>query len=102
DLFFDISRKDDLVWTSMIRQPEFVDDKVLRWALEEVNRKKPYLDTTKVRLSTYTEGLCVQMMHVGHFDTEDVTVEIIDRFAYEAGYHSAISKMSLEGVLKRH
>ncbi|MBS4025449.1 MAG: GyrI-like domain-containing protein, partial [Clostridia bacterium] len=102
DLFFDINRKHDLVWTSMIRQPEFVNSEVLKWALDEVNRKKPILDTSKVRLSNYTEGLCVQMMHIGHFDTEDVTVEKIDRFAYESGYQSAISKMSSEGILKRH
>lgn len=102
DILFDVKRKDDLIWTSMIRQPEFVDDEVLKWAVEEVNKKKPYLDTSKVRLSTYTEGLCVQMMHIGHFDTEDVTVRKIDRYAQESGYKSSISKMSLEGILKRH
>lgn len=102
DDFFDIERKDRLLWTSMIRQPHFVDEGVIHWAISELNKKKPNLDTKQVRLCDYTEGLCVQMMHLGHFDTEIETVEKIDRFAYESGFQSAISKVSIEGIVKRH
>ena len=62
---FDTSQKDKLIWTAMIRQPEFVTDVVFRWAVEGLKKKKPSLDLAKARLAEFTEGLCVQMMHMG-------------------------------------
>lgn len=68
----DLRDKNKYCWTSMIRQPEFVTDEVFKYAVEAVTKKKG-LDTSKARLVTYTEGLCVQCMHLGPFDDEQVT-----------------------------
>lgn len=70
----------DWTWTAMIRQPEFVTDEVFAWALEKVSAKKPEIDFTKVRLEKYTEGTCVQMMHVGPFATESESFAKMDEF----------------------
>ena len=66
-------------WTAMIRQPEFVTDQVFEWAVGEVRRKKK-LDASRARLARFTEGLCVQCMHVGPYATEPRTVERMHTF----------------------
>ncbi len=95
-------QKDRLIWTAMIRQPEFVTEDVFAWAVAELKRKKPRLDASGARLREFTEGLCVQMMHVGPYETEAATVQAIDRFAASRGYVSAISETLPDGAVLRH
>jgi hypothetical protein len=102
DRKLDTYQKDQLIWTSMIRQPEFVTNEVFKWAIDELKKKKPNLDTSKARLEEYKEGLCVQMLHIGPYDTEDITVKAIDDFAASNGYINAISKKNIEGTILRH
>lgn len=78
--------KDALTWSSMIRMPEFVTDEILDWARVEVARKKPEADTSLARLATWTEGLCVQIMHVGPYDTEPGSVARMHESAAAQGY----------------
>ncbi len=75
----DYSRKDKLCWTGMIRQPEFVTHDVFDWACFEVKEKKG-LDASKARLDAYSEGLCVQCMHLGCYDDEPATIKQINSF----------------------
>lgn len=80
----DYAHKNDFCWTSMIRQPEFVTPEVFQWACAGVAAKKG-LDTAPARLETYTEGLCVQCMHLGPYDDEPATLERLDGFAAQQG-----------------
>lgn len=66
--------KSKYCWTSMVRQPDFVTQEVFELAKALVKKKKPGLDTTKARFHTFTEGLCVQCMHIGPFADEPVTL----------------------------
>lgn len=75
----DCRRKDELCWTAMIRQPEFVTYDVFNWACGEVRQKKG-LDTSNARFQTYSEGLCVQCMHCGSYDDEPATIKLINSF----------------------
>ncbi|MBV1758794.1 MAG: GyrI-like domain-containing protein, partial [Dethiosulfatibacter sp.] len=43
-----------------------------------------------------------QMMHIGPYDTEAITVKAIDDFAVSNGYLNAISGKSIEGTILRH
>ncbi|MEQ8200548.1 MAG: GyrI-like domain-containing protein [Syntrophomonadaceae bacterium] len=99
---FDTSQKDKLIWTAMIRQPEFVTDEVFKWAVDVLKQRKPKIDTAKARLEEFTEGLCVQMMHFGSYDTEAATVKAIDDFAASNGYLNAISETGPDGTIRRH
>jgi hypothetical protein len=99
---FDTRWKDKLIWTSMMRQPEFVTEEVFKWAVLELKKRKPQLELSKARLQEFTEGLCVQMMHVGPFDTEAETVKAIDGFASANGYANAISEALPDGTARRH
>lgn len=55
------------------------------WAVQEVTAKKKK-DFSKVEFFTYDEGLCVQCMHIGPYDTEPETLRQLDAFAAEQGY----------------
>lgn len=77
--------KDDFRWISMIRLPEFVDNRELRWAVEEASAKKKS-DFSRAEFLTLEEGLCVQCMHVGSYDGETETIRRMHQFAKEQGY----------------
>ncbi|MCL2654755.1 MAG: GyrI-like domain-containing protein [Coriobacteriia bacterium] len=78
--------KGAFIWTAAIRQPDFVTAEVFEAAQATLARKKPKLDTSKARLETITEGLCVQALHVGSYDEEPATIAAMEQFAVDAGY----------------
>lgn len=83
----DYANKDRFEWTSMIRQPDFVDEAAFDWACGEVRRKKG-LDTSRARLLRYREGLCVQILHIGPYDAEPTTVARMDAYLAQIGYRN--------------
>lgn len=84
---FDLScPREEWLWTSMIRQPEFVTEEVFRWAVAECRRKKPEVDVSGVRFEALEEGLCVQMMHVGPYSDEPASLNNMHAFMHENGY----------------
>lgn len=82
---FDFNKRDNWLWTSMIRQPDFVTEDVFHWACEEFAVKKPGLDVGKAVFKNLEEGLCVQMMHFGPFADEPLSVEQMHEFMTEKG-----------------
>ena len=86
----DYSRKDDFNWISVIRLPDFVAKYDFEWAVEEATKKKK-TDFSKVEFFTYDEGLCVQCMHIGPYDDEPATVELMHNFMEEQGYELDIT-----------
>lgn len=87
----DYCRKQDFQWLSMIRLPDFVGFDDFRWALAEAEKKKNK-DFSKVKFLTLEEELCVQCMHIGSYDEEIKTVEVMDKFISENGYKSDFSE----------
>jgi len=85
DESMNFTRKDKFAWTSMIRQPGFVDQKVFDRACDDLLRKKK-IDVSKARLVTWTEGLCVQIMHMGSFDSEEESISKIESYVKENGF----------------
>jgi hypothetical protein len=81
-----ISDKSKFIWTSMIRQPDFVTLEVFEYTKLSLAQKKLDLDTSKARLERLTEGLCVQAMHFGSYDDEPATIAAMDKYAVENGY----------------
>ena len=47
------------------------------------------------KLLTMDEGFCVQIMHMGAFDIEQVTVEIMNQYIAENGYENDFSDTRL-------
>lgn len=77
---FDFGKPEQWIWTSMIRQPEFVTDEVFEWAKNELAKKKPELDLNNVRFQAIAEGLCVQIMHKGPYSDEPTSIMLMDEY----------------------
>ena len=90
----DYARKEDFHWISLIRLPDFVTADDVEWAKEEAARKKK-ADFSRVEFFTYDEGLCVQCMHIGSYDDEPATVELMHDFMREQGYELNITEERL-------
>ena len=81
----DYDHKEALNFISIIRLPDFVTKADFDWAIEEATKKKKQ-DFSRVEFLTYDEGLCVQCMHIGSYDDEPATVELMHKFAEDNGY----------------
>lgn len=77
--------KNDFRWTSLIRQPDFVNEEVFAWAAERLAKKKPDLDLTKARFLRWEEGLCAHLLHVGPYDAEPASIDRLTEFLREQG-----------------
>ena len=81
----DYDHKEQLNFISIIRLPDFVTKADFDWAIAEATKKKKQ-DFSRVEFLTYDEGLCVQCMHIGSYDDEPATVELMHKFAEDNGY----------------
>lgn len=81
----DYNHKEQLNFISIIRLPDFVTKTDFDWAIAEATKKKKQ-DFSRVEFLTYDEGLCVQCMHIGSYDDEPATVELMHEFAEDNGY----------------
>ena len=87
----DYSRKEAFRWISVIRLPDFVTQADFDWAVEAASKKKK-LDCYRAEFLTIDEGLCVQMMHLGPFDSEPESVARMDAYLKEQGYANDFSE----------
>lgn len=86
----DYGKKAQFHWISAIRLPDFISQADLDWAVAEAQRKKK-LDCSQAQFLTVEEGLCVQVMHLGPFDSEPATVALMDAFLEEQGYENDLT-----------
>ena len=90
-----ITDKNNLSWYSMIRQPEFVTKEVFEKAKEKLKIKKSDIDFSNTYFKEIQEGLCVQIMHMGSYDDESISIEKMNSFIKENGYENDFSKQRL-------
>lgn len=81
----DYLSKDHFVYKLMIRQPEFVTEEIFQSVLEKVRIKKSIPNHLEAQLEKVSDGLCVQMMHLGSYDDEPKSFEIMENFCKENG-----------------
>ena len=62
--------KKELLYTIMIRQPDFVTEEMFISALNNVKNKRDNKLFDEVRFETMEDGLAVQIMHIGPYDDE--------------------------------
>ncbi len=82
---FSTGNKDAWKWTLMIMQPDYITQKMIKEAIEEVARKKKLASSPLVRIETYMEGKAAQIMHIGPFSEEGPTIEKVHLFIEENG-----------------
>ncbi|WP_442855642.1 GyrI-like domain-containing protein [Butyrivibrio sp. NC3005] len=90
----DYAHKENFHWISVIRLPDFVTKQDFDWAIAEATRKKK-MDFSKVEFLTVEEGLCVQCMHIGSYDDEPATVQMMHEFIEQQGYELDITDKRL-------
>lgn len=90
----DDSRKEDFCWISVIRLPDFVTKEDFDWAVAEATGKKK-TDFSKVEFFRYDEGLCVQCMHIGPYDDEPATVDLMHQYMEDQGYELDITDIRM-------
>lgn len=90
----DYNRKEDMNFISVIRLPDFVTEDDFKWAVDEATQKKKQ-DFSKVEFFTYDEGICVQCMHIGSYDNEPETVDLMHKYMKENGYELDITDSRL-------
>ena len=90
----DYLHKENFSWISVIRLPDFVRPEDVEWAKREASVKKK-TDFSAVEFLCVEEGLCVQCMHLGPYDDEPATVELMHDFAEGQGYVPDISDTRL-------
>lgn len=90
----DYGRKADFRWVSAIRLPDFITRADFDWAVETAAKKKG-LDCSGAEFMTLREGLCVQMLHVGPYDSEPESVALMDVFALSEGHAVDLSRTRL-------
>lgn len=91
---FNIKRKSEFIWTSVIRLPDFVSKADFDWAVQYAGQKKNK-DFSKAQFLTVNEGACVQIMHIGDYDDEDRSIALMDEFISENGYRNDFSDKRL-------
>lgn len=72
-------------WTLMILQPDAVTPEVVDVAAATLRKTKPQLPIDAVRLEKFTEGLCVQCLHVGPYAEEPTTISKLLSYAADQG-----------------
>ena len=90
----DYSDKASFCWISLIRVPDFIKKEDFDWAVDIASKKKK-IDCSSLEFITIDEGLCVQIMHIGSYDDEPASVEIMDQFLADNGYENDFSDTRL-------
>lgn len=78
-----------LRYTLMIRQPDFVTDELAERILAATSRKKPHPLYASASFGHWNDGLCVQMLHVGPYDDEPVSFNMMQAYCAEHGLRRA-------------
>jgi len=83
---FDPARRQEWKWTAMIMQPEHITEEMFQEAIQQARKKRDSPALSRVRLESFHEGLCVQVMHVGPYSEEPATMAKMASFAQDHGY----------------
>ena len=90
----DYTNKDAFNWISVIRLPYFISERDFAWA-EQTATKKKKIDCSSAEFLTVDEGLCVQIMHLGSFDSEPTTVALMENYIKEQGFVNDLNEQRL-------
>lgn len=70
----------------MIRHPDFLTSELFERYREMTFKKKKNQRVNDVKLEKITEGLSLQMMHIGPYDEEPVSFAKMKKFCEDNGY----------------
>jgi hypothetical protein len=83
---YDLTQPGGWKWTAMMMQPDHITANMFQDALAQLHKKKPNPALDLLRFESFTEGLSLQIMHIGPYRTEPETIAKMDLFAAGNGY----------------
>ena len=78
--------KNNLKYTIMIRQPDFLTDELATSVVEYVKQKKPHNLLQHVKFEHVADGLSLQMLHLGSYDDEPASFALMQQYCDDNGY----------------
>lgn len=87
--------KDYFAYKLMIRQPDFITNKLFNQFREASHKKTTNDRILNIKLETIKEGLSCQMLHIGSYDNEPASFDQMEAYCKEQGYHR-LSKIHKE------
>lgn len=90
---FSLDKKEDWQWTVMIMQPEWITESMFKATKTVVAKKKLQLPIDKIYFQAFTEGSCVQILHIGSYQDEAPKIQKM---------HDAILKANQKLCGKHH
>ena len=78
--------KSQLIFNLMIRQPDFVTPDFALEAIERTKKKKYHPLLEKVKFEIIEDNYCIQMMHIGNYDSEPESFKQMEDFCLQNGY----------------
>jgi hypothetical protein len=82
-------RRDEWKWTLMILQPDLVTKESVALASELAQNKKNAPPLYATTFGRHTDGQSAQIRHAGSYAEAPATIERLNRFIREKGYHFA-------------
>jgi len=82
---FSAEDKSNWLWTAMIMQPDVVTEDIYNQAVQQVREKKSPKSLDKLRFESYDEGRAAQVMYVGPYSDEGLTIQELHEFIKEQG-----------------
>lgn len=81
-----ITDKSNFAYSIMIRQPDFLTNELFERFIIETKKKNPNVYLDKIKYDIIKEGLCCQMLHLGSYDDEPASFEIMRQFCKDNEY----------------
>ncbi|WP_165007638.1 MULTISPECIES: GyrI-like domain-containing protein [unclassified Enterococcus] len=78
--------KEHYAYRIMIKQPKFVTKEIAKEALIRIKKKIPEDLVEALTFMTIDEGTVAQVLHVGSYDDEPKTFQLLESFVTEKGY----------------
>lgn len=89
------SVKSNYAYKLFIQQPDFVTFELFQMFQSEAMKKKSNPKIAAVTWEELTQGLCCQILHLGSYDSEPQSFDLMEQAIQEQGFHR-ISKMHRE------
>jgi hypothetical protein len=86
---FDIRNPETLRWKAYLMVPPFVDEKLFQETVAQARAKKPEVPFEQVRLEILDEGRSLQVLHIGPYDQELPTIELLNETMKREGLEMA-------------
>ncbi|MCL1977252.1 MAG: GyrI-like domain-containing protein [Candidatus Bathyarchaeota archaeon] len=83
---FTTASKDKWKWTSMIMQPQYVQEADVKTAIEQVLKKKELPAINKIVFDNFHEGLAAQILYTGPYAEEGPAITKIHEYIHKNGH----------------